>query len=43
MTVKDKQTYSAPEVAVLEMTSEGVICSSVTVTPSPVTLDEEDW
>ena len=41
MTVKDKQTYSAPEVAVLEMTSEGVICSSVT--PSSVTLDEENW
>lgn len=40
MVVKDKQTYSAPEVAVLEIKSEGVICTSLTL--NPVTLGEEE-
>ena len=42
MTLIELQTYTIPKVAVLEIKSEGVICSSVTV--NSVTLeDEEDW
>lgn len=42
MAIEEKNMYSAPEVAVLELTSEGVICSSVTL--DSVTLaGEENW
>lgn len=42
--MKEKETYEAPEVLVVELKSEGIICASKDVNPSnPFSNPEWTW
>ncbi len=42
--MKEKETYEAPRVEILEVKSEGIICASKAVNPSnPFSNPEWNW